>query len=58
MKARKLTYKTMYEPEVKVCHSHNETFKQIYIRYYREEYAIKVLKKRNFRFGEFLEFLQ
>jgi len=40
---RKLDYKIMYEPEAKVYHSHNETFKQIYKRFYELSYAWRLL---------------
>lgn len=46
-KIRKLGYKIIYEPDAKVYHSHNETLKQIYRRYYQFSYASKLLKFEN-----------
>ncbi len=43
-KVRKLKYKVIYEPKAEVYHSHNETLKQIYRRFYRESYALRLLR--------------
>jgi len=49
-KVRQLNYRIIYEPDAKVYHSHNETIKQIYRRYYQEACAKKKLKIRNYTF--------
>lgn len=42
-KVRKIGYKIMYEPDAKVYHSHNETLRQIYKRFYELSHAWKLL---------------
>ncbi len=42
-KVRQKGYKVIFEPEAEVYHSHNETLKQLYVRYSREAYADIVL---------------
>jgi len=49
-KVRELKYKIIYEPEAKVYHSHNETLKQIYRRFYKEACAIKILNFCDYKF--------
>ncbi len=39
----KLNYRVIYEPLAGVYHSHNESLKQIYVRYHREAYSNKLL---------------
>lgn len=50
MKAGRLGYKIIYEPQAKVYHSHNESLRQIYKRYYRESYALKVVNLWTYTF--------
>jgi glycosyltransferase involved in cell wall biosynthesis len=49
-KIMKLNYKVMYDPAAKVYHSHNETLKQIYVRYYRESYSNNLLQMEKYSF--------
>ncbi len=51
-KVRKQNYIIIYEPSVQVYHSHNETLKQIFRRYYREPYALKLLKLKEYSLAE------
>jgi rhamnosyltransferase len=53
-KAGKMKYKVIYEPEAKVYHSHNETLKQIYRRFYQEAHATKILKLKDHTFFNIL----
>jgi len=43
-----LNYKIIYEPDAKVYHSHNESLKQIYRRFYRESHALKTLNCKKY----------
>ncbi len=42
-KVRKICYKIIYEPEAKVLHSHNESLKRIYKRFYELSHAWMLL---------------
>lgn len=53
-KVRKLNYKIIFEPEAKVYHSHNESLKQIYKRFYELSYAWKVLNFENYTVSKIL----
>lgn len=44
LRAEELGYKIIYEPNARIYHSHNETLKQIYRRFYMEASARKILK--------------
>jgi len=53
-KVRSIDYKVIYEPAAKVYHSHNETLKQIYKRYYQEANASILLGFRTYTFFNIL----
>lgn len=44
-KVQKLGFCIVYEPKAKIMHSHNETIKQIYKRFYREKYSTRKIEK-------------
>jgi rhamnosyltransferase len=53
-KVIKLSYRIVYDPAAKVYHSHNETLKQIYDRYYREAYANNLLRLQRYPLSRIL----
>jgi len=44
-------YQIIYEPEAIIKHSHNESFKQIFYRYYREFYSTLLINKKKIYFN-------
>jgi rhamnosyltransferase len=53
-KVIKLSCRIVYDPAAKVYHSHNETLKQIYDRYYREAYANNLLRLQRYPLSSIL----
>lgn len=52
-----LDYKIAYVSDAEIVHVHNETFRKIYNRYYREALAFKqIFPDEIFRFREFIKF--
>lgn len=52
-----LDYKIAYVSDAEIVHVHNETFKKIYNRYYREALAFKqIFPDEIFRFRDFVKF--
>jgi rhamnosyltransferase len=54
LKVTQKGYRIVYEPDAKMYHSHNETLKQIYRRFYSEACARKVLRFQRFTLASIL----